>query len=89
MQTANHFREELGKCYCSTIIPEAYAKLQHGIYSCAECDNFKLYLASKPDSKKAKMNVEGDFVAVHAIWMLMMGIQQGLSLSIFPIQPKI
>jgi hypothetical protein len=26
------------------------------------------------------MTVEGDFVAVHAILMLMMGIQQGLSL---------
>ena len=31
-------------------------------------------------AKKPKMTVEGDFVAVHAILMLMMGIQQGLSL---------
>ena len=61
---------------------------RHGIYSCAECDNFRLNLASKPD-KKAKMTVEGDFFAMHPIWILMMGIQQGLSLSPFPIHPKI
>ena len=37
----NHLREELGKCYCSTV-PEAHAK-RHGIYSCVKCDNFRLY----------------------------------------------
>ena len=51
----DHFREKLGKFYCSTVDyqAEAYVK-RHGIYSCAECDNFRLNLASKPDSKKPR-----------------------------------
>ena len=43
-----HFSEELGKFYCSTT-RQAFAK-HHGIFPCAKCDNFRLYLASKPNS---------------------------------------